>query len=75
MTAAERARSSGFYPLVPRPCSSNACRLPEDCERCERFTCAGCMRQVPWSEGAADDCPDLCDSCATDVAAIDWSLS
>jgi hypothetical protein len=28
------------------------------------FCCAGCGFDVPWSMGAADDTPDLCDDCA-----------
>ncbi|MCT7962339.1 ASCH domain-containing protein [Laspinema sp. D1] len=30
----------------------------------ETFHCPGCDRDVPWSEGASDDFPDLCDECA-----------
>jgi hypothetical protein len=29
----------------------------------EVFECQGCKRVVPWSQGAADDHPELCDSC------------
>ena len=29
----------------------------------DTFICTGCQRAVPWSKGAADDGPDLCDEC------------
>jgi len=32
-------------------------------ETAETFRCAVCANDVPWSEGAADDEPELCDSC------------
>lgn len=31
------------------------------------FLCEGCGEWVPWSEGAADDCPNYCDDCANNV--------
>ncbi len=47
------------------PCPAGAdCKLPSDCEDCLCFTCTRCERAVPWSEGAADDTPALCDDCA-----------
>ncbi len=27
------------------------------------FACEGCGNWTPWSEGAADDCPNYCDTC------------
>lgn len=47
------------------------CALPDDCARCERFRCRRCERDVPWTLGAADDTPGLCDECA-EVVQADW---
>jgi hypothetical protein len=37
--------------------------LCQECEHCETWVCWMCFRRVPWSNGAADDMPDLCDEC------------
>jgi hypothetical protein len=34
-------------------------------ERC--YVCPKCNRVRPWSDGASDDTPGLCDDCAADV--------
>lgn len=35
----------------------------EECNECRIFQCECCARFRPWSEGAADDQPDMCDAC------------
>jgi hypothetical protein len=47
----------------PTKPACEGCALPNECQKCERFVCAGCERVTPWAEGADDDAPDLCDVC------------
>ena len=49
------------YP--PTKPSCDGCALPNECDNCQRFVCAGCERATPWAEGGDDDHPDLCDTC------------
>lgn len=36
-------------------------------EETQTFSCPGCERDMPWSEGAYDDLPELCNDCACEV--------
>lgn len=36
---------------------------PDSALTCRVFRCASCGRYVPWSYGASDDMPDVCDAC------------
>lgn len=47
------------------------CALPADCPVCERYTCSRCQRVRPWTDGAHDETPALCDDCAA-VVKKDW---
>lgn len=38
-----------------------------ECGLCETYRCPRCERWCPWSYGAADDTPALCDGCAAVV--------
>ena len=51
----------------PAQPACDGCALPDDCSKCERFTCSRCARTVPWSEGADDDHPGWCDVCWCEV--------
>ncbi len=39
--------------------------VPNECVKCHTFLCTGCREWVDWTEGADDEHPDWCDSCAS----------
>ena len=51
--------------------SACPCKLPDDCEHCERYVCNCCEKTVGWANGAADDMGGVCDECWTRLATDD----
>ncbi len=52
--------------------------VPCHCGECTEenvFECEECHRIVPWCFGAADNYPDLCDSCAIRHIEVDERLA
>lgn len=50
------------FPVASR-CHACAAKGRVECEHREAFVCGDCSHVRPWSFGASDQMPELCDAC------------